>query len=33
MGQHEDRLDRLRQVRSLADCTDDELGAINDLLR
>ena len=32
MGQHEDRLDRLRQVRSLADCTDDELGAINDLL-
>jgi CRP-like cAMP-binding protein len=32
MGAHEDRLNRLRQVRSLADCSDDELETINELM-
>ena len=32
MGEHDDRLNRLRQVRSLADCSDDELETISDLM-
>jgi len=32
MGANEDRLDHLRQVRSLADCSDEELETINELM-
>jgi CRP/FNR family transcriptional regulator, cyclic AMP receptor protein len=33
MGQREDLVNRLRQVRCLADCSDDELASINELMR
>ena len=32
MGEHEDLVNRLRQVRCLADCSDDELASINELM-
>ena len=33
MGESEDLVNRLRQVRCLADCSDDELASIHDLMR
>jgi CRP-like cAMP-binding protein len=33
MGESQDLVNHLRQVRSLSDCSDDELGAIKELLQ
>ena len=32
MGAHEDRINQLRQVSSLSDCSDDELETISELM-